>query len=100
MHDLVVIYILILKSFRDLTYYVCFLISALHFAACMSGPTDVLQVLIENGADINGVNDEHATPLFFACQCNNQYAASMLIDQGVDVRLRNMQGMYLYITEL
>ena len=44
----------------------------------MSGPTDVLEALLEYGAALDAVNDDGATPLFFACQCNNQFAASVL----------------------
>ena len=68
------------------------LLSALHYAAAMSGPTDVLEALLEFGADIDAVNDDGATPLFFACQCNNQFAASVLIGNGSNVRIKNLQG--------
>ena len=58
----------------------------------MSGSTDVLEMLISYGADIDACNEEGATALFFACQCNNQYAASVLIDSGSNVRIKNLQG--------
>ena len=65
---------------------------ALHYAAAMSGPTDVLEALLEYGAALDAVNDDGATPLFFACQCNNQFAASVLIGNGSNVRIKNLQG--------
>ena len=59
----------------------------------MAGSTDVLEVLISYGADLDSPNEEHATPLFFACQCNNQYAAHILLTHGANVRAKNLQGM-------
>ena len=68
------------------------LFSALHYAASMTGLTDVLETLISFGADLDAVNDEHATPLFFACQCSNQYAAHILLLNGANIRAKNLQG--------
>ena len=59
----------------------------------MSGPTDVLELLLAHGADLDAPNEEHATPLFFACQCNNQFAASILLSHNANVRARNAQGL-------
>ena len=64
----------------------------------MGGSTDVLEMLISYGADIDACNEEGATPLFFACQCNSQFAASVLIDQGSNVRIKNLQGTSLQYT--
>lgn len=58
----------------------------------MTGSTDVLETLISFGADLDAVNDEYATPLFFACQCSNQYAAHVLLMQGANIRCKNLQG--------
>ena len=66
---------------------------ALHYAASMSGSTDVLEMLIAYGADLDFSNEERATPLFFACQANNQLAASILLSHGANVRSRNAQGL-------
>ncbi|XP_064635397.1 uncharacterized protein LOC135492725 [Lineus longissimus] len=67
--------------------------TALHYAASMVGSTDVLELLIEYGADIDDINDDQCTPLFFATQCNNQFAANILIDYGANVRCKNVQGL-------
>ena len=59
----------------------------------MTGSTDVLETLISYGADLDAVNDEHSTPLFFACQCSNQYAAHVLLVNGANIRAKNLQGI-------
>lgn len=59
----------------------------------MSGPTDVLELLLAYGAEVDAPNVEHATPLFFACQCNNHVAASILLTHSANVRSRNTQGL-------
>ena len=33
-----------------------------------------------------------STPLFIACQANNKFASSVLIDRGADVRAKNIHG--------
>ena len=61
----------------------------------MTGSTDVLETLISYGADLDAVNDEHTTPLFFACQCSNQYAAHVLLTHGANIRAKNLQGKFV-----
>ena len=58
----------------------------------MSGSTDVLEVMLQHGADFDAINEEGCTPLFSACQCNNQFATSILLEHGADVRMKNLQG--------
>ncbi|KAI0208355.1 hypothetical protein LSAT2_006969 [Lamellibrachia satsuma] len=65
----------------------------LHYAACMSGLTDILELLIESGAALNHKNMDGSSPLFIACQANNKFASSVLIDQGANVRTKNIHGM-------
>lgn len=69
-----------------------FLFRALHYAAGLSGPSDVLEILVAHGAEIDVVNNEGCTPLFFATQSNNKFAACVLISQGANVRQKNTQG--------
>ena len=59
----------------------------------MSGNTDVLDILLEYGADVDAVNEDGATSLFYSCQSNNQFAASVLIENGANVRIKNLQGI-------
>ncbi|XP_071809537.1 uncharacterized protein [Asterias amurensis] len=65
----------------------------LHYAAGMTGPTDILECLIEYGADVDAVNEDICSPLFFATQANNYYGASVLLQAGANVRHKNLQGL-------
>ncbi|XP_041366840.1 uncharacterized protein LOC121381572 [Gigantopelta aegis] len=67
--------------------------SALHYAASLPGSTDILETLLAYGAEADCVNDDGCTPLFFATQANNQFAACVLIAQGTNVRQKNFQGL-------
>jgi ankyrin repeat protein len=49
-------------------------------------------MLLSFGADVDVLNNEACTPLFFAAQSNNQLAACVLISQGANVRHKNGQG--------
>jgi len=69
-----------------------YLFRALHFAAMMPGTTDVLELLLSHGADINAPNSEYSTPLFFSCQANNMFSASILLARGADYRMKNNKG--------
>ncbi|GFS25893.1 ankyrin-3 [Elysia marginata] len=67
--------------------------SSLHYAASLSGPTDILELLLMHGADVDILNSEGSSPLMFACQANNQFAASVLIGEGANVRQKNVHGL-------
>ncbi|KAH3877689.1 uncharacterized protein LOC127872130 isoform X2 [Dreissena polymorpha] len=67
--------------------------TALHYAAGLSGPSDVLELLVSYGAEIDIVNEDGCTPLFFATQSNNKFAACVLISQGANVRQKNSLGL-------
>ena len=56
--------------------------SSVHLAARMVGPTDVLEQLMEFGAQFDVPNALGCTPLFEAMKLNNFRAASILIKQG------------------
>ena len=60
----------------------------------MSGAIDVMEALLASGAEVNAVNMDHSTPLMFACQSNNMYAASLLLAKGASVRSKNLQGIF------
>ncbi|XP_070560748.1 uncharacterized protein [Ptychodera flava] len=65
----------------------------LHYSAGMTGPTDILETLLSYGADVDALNDDQCTPLFFAMQGNNMYSASLLIDNGSNLGHKNIQGL-------
>lgn len=56
--------------------------SALHLAAGLSNTSDVLGLLLSHGADVDAVNDDLCSPLFYATQANNMFAGSLLITHG------------------
>lgn len=71
-----------------------FYVRALHYAAGLSGPSDVLELLVAYRAEIDAVNADGCTPLFYATQSNNKFAACVLIEHGANVRQKNLQGLY------
>ncbi|XP_059170627.1 uncharacterized protein LOC131952123 [Physella acuta] len=66
--------------------------TAIHFAAKQSGSPEVLEVMLSNGAQVDSVNDEGYTPLMLACQTCSKVAACILINNGANVRQKNMHG--------
>ena len=58
------------------------------------GTTDVLELLLSHGADIDAPNADYSTPLFFSCQSGNMFSASVLLARGADFRIRNNKGTY------
>ncbi|XP_071956727.1 uncharacterized protein [Antedon mediterranea] len=65
----------------------------LHYAAGMlGGSSDIMGLLLQYGAEVDAVNDDNCTPLFFATQANNQFATSVLLANGANIRHRNKQG--------
>jgi ankyrin repeat protein len=60
--------------------------TALNFAACRSRP-EVLQALIDRGAEIDGPKDTKQTALMLAARDNNVEALKVLIKNGADTSL-------------
>lgn len=58
----------------------------------MAGASDILDLLLSYGAEVDAFNEDGNTPLFFATQSDNQYSASALIDHGANYRQKNHQG--------
>ena len=48
-------------------------------------------------AEIDAINEDGCTPLFFATQSNNKFAACVLIEQGANVRQKNTQGINSFL---
>lgn len=67
--------------------------TALHLTAGLSNASDVLELFLCFGADVDAVNEDLCSPLFYAAQANNMFAASVLIEHGANVRSRNLQGL-------
>ena len=67
--------------------------TALHFAAGSSHNSgEILRCLIENGADVNGVNKVKHTPLMIAAKRGHINALTLLIKHGADVDLQDSDG--------
>ena len=56
--------------------------SALHLTAGLSNSSDLLELLLSFDADVDSMNDDLCSPLFYATQSNNLYAASLLLNHG------------------
>ena len=52
-------------------------------AATQQHMTGVLELLLAQGSDVNAMNDDRCTPLFFATRSNNYYGAKVLLQNGM-----------------
>ena len=60
----------------------------------MAGERDnVIQTLIDRGANVNALNSAHKTPLFAAVENNNPIAAATLLKNDADHELLNSKGL-------
>ena len=75
--------------------------SALHLAASMAS-VEPLKFLLSLGFDPNATNESKETPLFIAARTNNIDASCVLIDNGIDHRIKNIRGCaaFDYISDI
>ncbi|XP_052066322.1 uncharacterized protein LOC127705978 isoform X4 [Mytilus californianus] len=66
---------------------------ALHYSAGLDGSSEILELFLSYGADVDPINEEGRTPLFYATQANNQFAACVLLEQGANVRQKDVHGL-------
>ncbi len=66
--------------------------SVLHYAAEWSLPNDVMNFLIQKGADVNAVNGNGETPLFSAAKADNADAITSLVKSGSSLNARDNLG--------
>jgi len=64
----------------------------LHLAAALLKVPEIIDLLLNNGVEVDARNNSHSTPLFTACQANNPYAASKLIANGADCEAQDVNG--------
>lgn len=60
--------------------------------ACQKGFRDLVALLIENGADIEAVNNKGYTPLHLACKHNRKDEAQVLIKNNADIEAEDTFG--------
>ncbi|KAJ7111254.1 ankyrin repeat-containing domain protein [Mycena epipterygia] len=63
-------------------------------AACAEGYTDIVRLLIQNGADVNRENSAPSA-LSFACDRGDTETVSLLIEQGAHVNTNNLNYGFL-----
>ena len=68
----------------------------LHYAACR-GLYDAVELLIENGADINARNNDGNTPLNLAILNKQENIVEELLKNGANGHLQNKKGQYSLI---
>ena len=57
-----------------------------------SGNTEIMKLLIENGANVNLIDTAGETPLTYAIHCNNLEATNLLIENGANMNLIDGSG--------
>ncbi|MDE0683896.1 MAG: ankyrin repeat domain-containing protein, partial [Candidatus Poribacteria bacterium] len=68
-----------------------FQLSAMSWSA-LYGQTEVVQLLIENGVDVNIKSGDGTTPLHSAAFLGRTDVAKLLLDNGADIKTRNNDG--------
>ncbi|XP_065221925.1 uncharacterized protein LOC135846641 [Planococcus citri] len=71
--------------------------SLLHFAVIEMCHKDIIEVLIENGIDVNGTTTLNVTPLYLASSRGHEEMAEILIRNKADVNIVNCVGTPLHI---
>ena len=70
----------------------------LHFA-CHAGILDVVEYLLERGADLEARTLNEATPLMRAIEASKPELVQYLIDRGAKVQVENRKGLLLIINK-
>lgn len=65
------------------------------YAACKAEETQVIDLLIEQGVEINGTKNE-GTPLLYCLNIDKLNSAKHLIDNGADVNIRGWSGFPIH----
>ena len=83
---------ILLKNGADLTSKDKEGFSPLHWAALENDNTEMLQLLLEKGANINTTDDVMLTPFYVAAKPQVLPNIKFLLDQGVDLNIRDSSG--------
>ena len=71
----------------------------LHFVS-QTGNTEIMDLLIERGADINALNKDGNTPLMLALYTNHREAAELLLQNKADQYIKNIEGLTAFVIAL
>lgn len=66
--------------------------SAALFRAAKDGDASKIRILVENGADIDAIDNQGWTPLFWAIKNRHVKAAAELLTAGADVEVEARNG--------
>ena len=66
--------------------------TCLHYAADDDCPKEVLQAIIDKGADVNATNQENETALLAACMYGQDFKIRVLLDAEADPNIPNKNG--------
>ena len=61
----------------------------IHYAVAGNYKREVLQAIIDHGADVNARNEYNQTALMISCQRENAGAVNVLLNAGADIRIAN-----------
>lgn len=66
--------------------------NALHFAA-LKGNTKIIELLLQNGFDVNSTDSDGDTPLFFSITCPFPDSVILLLKKGANPNIQNKDGI-------
>ena len=67
----------------------------IHQAVGMGCNIEILQTIIDHGADVNATNNYNISPLMTACQTGNAEAINVLFNAGADPSIADFNGVTL-----
>ena len=59
---------------------------------CQNGHKSIVQLLLNNGAEVNLYSEERFSLLFSACLIGHESVVQLLLSNGAEVNLRNEKG--------
>ena len=62
------------------------------WSAAIRGREDLVQLLLEYGADVNGCSDSESTAVRAACYANQTDMVKLLVERGADINKPNIYG--------
>jgi ankyrin repeat protein len=81
-------------NFHGLSHFLLIYLCKLHWNLIAAYKHyDIVQLLLENGADINIVSNSGNSPLMKAVEKGNDKVAKLLIDKGAKIDLVNRAGL-------